>query len=174
MQYKLIVAVCKHNGIGYRDTLPWKIKEDLKHFSKLTKGNGKNAIVMGKNTWNSIGGSPLPKRDNLILSKSLHLDNDMENKSVNTCKVFNSINALRDWCDKKNYDEVWIIGGASIYKQFLQQNVIDECVITNIDHEFTCDTFFPDIDHNHWKLVKTSAMETNTEYCVNVQYFAKV
>ena len=67
MQYKLIVAVCKHNGIGYRDTLPWKIKEDLKHFSKLTKGNGKNAIVMGKNTWNSIGGSPLPKRDNLIL-----------------------------------------------------------------------------------------------------------
>ena len=61
MQFKIIVAVCKNNGIGYKQDLPWKIKEDLRYFSKTTKGNGNNAIVMGKNTWLSIGENPFLK-----------------------------------------------------------------------------------------------------------------
>ena len=71
MYFKLIVAVCKNYGIGKNNTLPWNIKEDLKHFSKITKGNGNNAIVMGRNTWNSFNGRHLKNRDNLILSTSL-------------------------------------------------------------------------------------------------------
>lgn len=71
MNFKLIVAMSKNRGIGCNNSLPWNIKEDLVNFSKITKGNGNNAIVMGKNTWLSIRSKPLPKRDNLILSSSL-------------------------------------------------------------------------------------------------------
>ena len=56
MSFKAIVATCKDNGIGINNELPWKkIDEDMKLFSKLTKGNGNNSIIMGKNTFLSIG-----------------------------------------------------------------------------------------------------------------------
>ena len=69
----LIVAICNNNGIGYKNTLPWKIPTDLKKFKKLTQGKGNNAIIMGKNTYESIKKS-LPNRDNLILSTQLEID----------------------------------------------------------------------------------------------------
>ena len=50
----LIVAMCKNNGIGYKNELPWKISSDLKKFKKLTQGKGNNAVIMGKNTYESI------------------------------------------------------------------------------------------------------------------------
>ena len=58
----LIVAMCKNNGIGYNNELPWKILSDLKKFKKLTQGKGNNAVIMGKNTYESIKKS-LPNRD---------------------------------------------------------------------------------------------------------------
>ena len=75
MSFKLIVAVSKNYGIGINNELPWNISEDLKHFSKTTSGNGNNAIVMGRNTWDSFNGRHLKKRDHLILSTSLSIDN---------------------------------------------------------------------------------------------------
>ena len=78
MSFKLIVAVSKNYGIGIKNELPWNITEDLKHFSKTTKGNGNNAIVMGRNTWDSFNGRHLKKRDNLILSTSLNIDNRID------------------------------------------------------------------------------------------------
>jgi len=48
MKYQLIVAMCETRGIGYKNNLPWNIPEDLKYFSKLTRGNNNNAVVMGK------------------------------------------------------------------------------------------------------------------------------
>ena len=54
MLFNIIVAMCNNNGIGKNNSLPWHYKEELIHFSKMTKGNGNNAIIMGKNTWNSL------------------------------------------------------------------------------------------------------------------------
>ena len=59
MNYKLIVAYCSNKGIGFNNDLPWNIRSDLIKFSKLTKGNCNNAIVMGKNTWLSLPKKPL-------------------------------------------------------------------------------------------------------------------
>ena len=73
MNYKLIAAVCKGGGIGKNNALPWKIKEDLIHFSKLTRGNGNNAVVMGRKTWESLPGGALIGRDNIVLSNTLTL-----------------------------------------------------------------------------------------------------
>ena len=68
MNFKIIVAATKKFGIGLNNKLPWRIPEDLKHFSKTTIGKGNNAIIMGRKTWESIGSKPLPKRHNIIIS----------------------------------------------------------------------------------------------------------
>lgn len=174
MQFKIIVAVCKNNGIGYKQTLPWKIKEDLKHFSTTTKGSGNNAIVMGKNTWLSIGGNPLPKRDNLLLSKSLYSEisgsePEMVYRSYKGGKVFDSIDGLKEWCREKKYNEIWIIGGESIYKQFINDPDTKEIVITEVDELFECDTFFPEFSlDSTWNEISRKQITTTQQFNISV------
>ena len=76
MNYKLIAAVSKDGGIGKQGHLPWRIKEDLAFFSKMTRGNGNNAVIMGRKTWNSLEGKHLPGRDNYILSSTLDCEEE--------------------------------------------------------------------------------------------------
>ena len=174
MQYKIIVATCKNNGIGYCDTLPWNIKEDLRHFSKLTKGNGRNAIVMGKNTWKSIGSKPLPGRDNFILSTTMEQDlSALKLSSTNRTAVCKDIDEFEMKCGEKNYENIWIIGGETIYKQFLERKFINECVITHIDCEFECDSFFPILSSTMWKLVKLKYMENTSKYTITISHYKK-
>tara|TARA_B110001450_G_C17661986_1_gene497676 strand:- start:1051 stop:1557 length:507 start_codon:yes stop_codon:yes gene_type:complete len=158
--FKIIVAMCKNRGIGNNNSLPWRIKEDLKHFSKITKGNKNNAIIMGKNTWYSLNCKPLPDRDNLVLSNSLTDKNKIDN-----LHIFNNIDDIVSFCENKFYDDVWVIGGSSIYKQFIDLNMVDECLITNIDKEYDCDTFFPKLDTN-WKLDSLKILKTNEPLCI--------
>lgn len=182
MQFKIIAAICENNGIGINKTLPWNIKEDLKHFSRTTKGNGNNAIVMGKNTWISIGEKSLPKRDNLILSNSLYsvCDKESLNEEYQFGKgkrVFNSIDTLKDWCVERNYEEVWIIGGESIYKQFLNDKLVSEMYITKIKKIYECDTFFPNIDTiASWKLVNSTPIivDNNEENYVYLEQYKRI
>lgn len=135
---KLIVALDNKSGIGKNNTLAWSHSSDLKYFSKLTKGNGNNCIIMGKNTFNSIG-KYLPGRANLILSKSLTADN---------INIFNNIYSIFTYLKLKNYDEVWVIGGLQIYNLFLQEKIIDEIFITYINFDYNCDMFFPKLPEN--------------------------
>lgn len=169
MYFKLIVAVCKNYGIGKNNTLPWNIKEDLKHFSKTTKGNGNNAIVMGRNTWNSFNGRHLKNRDNLILSTSLNIENTIENKE--TIKSFSNIDNLIEFIKTKNYEDVWIIGGESIYKKFIELKLINECYITFIDNTYDCDTFFPYELINDWNCDESILLETNNEFNVYIKKY---
>ena len=75
MNYKLIVAICNGNGIGHQ-TKSLDSPNDLKHFSKLTRGNSnsKNAIIMGRKTWESIPKKPLPKRFHIVLLVTRRFD----------------------------------------------------------------------------------------------------
>ena len=66
----IIAAICKNRGIGFKNQLPWKLKNEMQYFQKLTTGNGNNAVVMGKNTWNSLPKKPLPKRFHIVLTSN--------------------------------------------------------------------------------------------------------
>ena len=100
VKYNLIVAMCKNNGIGYKGKLTWNIKEDIKHFSEMTKGDGNNAVIMGHGTWKSlplVNGKQrgLISRDNFILSYSntqenIDLDLSLNSATNNITKTFNS------------------------------------------------------------------------------------
>ena len=138
MGVKIIVAYCKGNGIGKNNTLPWYIPEDLKHFSKLTKGINKNIIVMGRKTWESLPKKPLPNRFNAILSNTLTIDTE-------TTKTFNSLQKVIEFSRQNNYQDLWIIGGEQLYTSALELKVVDEIHVSEINEEFDCDVFFPDV-----------------------------
>ena len=143
----MIVAFCNNNGIGYKNTIPWRIKKDMLYFKKLTMGNGNNAVIMGSNTLLSIPYKNdffqrLPKRDSLILSSSLQNSN-----------VFKDIQSLKKHCENKNYDDIWVIGRATVYDSFI--NEVDEIYITRVRKDYNCDTFFPKIP-NYFNLNSSS------------------
>lgn len=182
-----IVAMDKNRGIGINNKLPWKLPEDLKRFQKLTKGNGNNAIIMGKNTWNSI--NRLKNRDHLILSTTLNIDYSINidtnnnntntnkldisnnnknifniNKTEKTCnivKTFTNIENLIKFTKENNYDQLWVIGGSQIYKKFLDMNLINNLYITFIDEEYDCDTYLCSVPNNYM-LVKNQILNERT------------
>ena len=139
MNFKIIVATDKKLGIGFKNQLPWNFKSDMNYFKSMTKGDGNNAVVMGKNTYKGIG-KALPGRDNLILSTTLNKEKDIH--------VFSSINEICKYCTTKKYDSIWVIGGESIYKQFLDLQLINIIFATEIDNTYECDAFFPNIFDN--------------------------
>lgn len=161
---KLIVALCKNRGIGFKNAMPWYIKNDFVNFKKLTVGNGNNAVIMGRKTWLSIPfkNRPLPKRENIVLSRNATVN---FNRQPHWVKIVQSLKSAIDYCKQEKRDNIWLIGGESIYKESLNQNLVSEIYITNIDHDFECDTFFPDIPED-FTLKEKSAMYTEN----NINY----
>jgi dihydrofolate reductase len=133
--FTLIAAMDRNQGIGIENRLPWQIPEDLQHFKRTTTGK---PIVMGRKTFDSIGRA-LPNRHNVVVTRNpAWFDRGVS--SVPSVDV--AINFLR------HSAEVCIIGGAEIYKAFLPH--AQRLILTEIDHEFKCDAFFPEFDRNMW------------------------
>lgn len=157
LNINIIVAFCKNRGIGLNNKLPWKLNSDMMKFKRLTIGNGKNAVIMGKNTWNSIPRTPLPSRDNLILSNSLSFDYNVLNinsKNEYRCKTFSCVDSIIDHCVTASYETIWIIGGNSVYTNFLNRDLVDKLYVTYLDDEYKCDTFFPEVDFEKYRYVE--------------------
>jgi dihydrofolate reductase len=142
----IIVAMTKNHGIGYNNKLPWYIPDDLKRFKKLTTGS---IIVMGRKTWDSLPIKPLPNRKNIILSRdnisrdNISRDNisrDISNENILFINDLNLINNIKS--------DIWIIGGSEIYKLALNKLHIDNIYVTEINNDYECDKFFPEIPNN--------------------------
>lgn len=162
----VIVAMCKNKGIGFNNKLPWGyISKDLLNFKKLTIGKGNNAIIMGKNTLLSLPNGPLKSRTNLILSKTINDDEIIEWKKKyfdKNIEFFNNLNKLDDYLKNNIFDDIWIIGGEQIYNLYVRSKIVKKIYITYIDHEYKCDTFFPDIKFHNF-ISKTLSYNTIDE-----------
>ena len=134
MVLKLIVACCKGGGIGFKGALPWSLKHDLRHFKQITTQKENSAIIMGSTTWSSLSKRPLPKRTNLVLSSSAPTHST-------SAHFFSSKKQVNEHCLAKKYDEVWIIGGEKVYRQYIDN--VDMIYMTKIHKNYDCDTFFP-------------------------------
>ncbi|MDR1552187.1 MAG: dihydrofolate reductase [Prevotellaceae bacterium] len=145
--FSIIVAIAANNAIGKNNNLLWHISADLKYFKKITS---EHTVIMGKNTWLSLPVKPLPERKNIIISQTLNLNE--ENVFV-VCSVQDAI----DICDENS--ENFIIGGASIYEQFL--HVASKLYITKIHQSFDADVFFPNIDANKFTIESQSQVFTD-------------
>ena len=125
----LIWAQDRNGGIGKKGNLPWHISEDLKNFKRLTLGS---AILMGRKTWDSLPFKPLPKRRNIVLSS----------KNVPNVECYNSVKACIEKLDGDGIDKLFIIGGSTVYRNFIQ--LADELHITQVDEDTEgIDTYFP-------------------------------
>lgn len=150
---KLIVAFDEKYYIGKDNKLLWNIPEDLQLFKNKTKGK---IVIMGRNTYESIG-KPLKDRYNIILSNDKEFYDKIHLKETfsGNMRVFNDMNKLLEWLkDLDSNDEVFIIGGKSLYKQFLDMNLVDEMYISHIGGNYKGDIKFPKIDWKKWKVVK--------------------
>ena len=129
----IIVAYCKNYGIGLNNKLPWSYPEDLKQFAKITKGEGNNAIIMGRKTYESIG-KALPKRHNLVLSNTI--------QHIEGAYVCKNIEKALELCKNMIVDEIYIIGGGAVYEEVINKKLVHKIYATEINKEFKCDTFF--------------------------------
>lgn len=189
MRVNIILAHCREYGIGYAGKMAWRNGTDLQLFSKLTTGRGdyKNAIIMGRKTWQSLPGKrPLASRDNLILSRLPSNDGggggggDNKSKSCDHSQShvtwFSNIDAVLNHCANKQYDAVWIIGGQQLYSAFLgaqapYRSLVHTVHITRIDADFKCDAFcsadaVSETALQEWFV--PSSRRTELETCVNL------
>jgi len=134
----IIVAIASNYAIGKDNDLLWHISRDLKRFKEITKDH---YIVMGKRTYYSLPIRPLPHRTSLIIT-------DVANEEIDNCLMAYSIEDAVNKMDTSN--ENFIIGGGSIYKQFMP--IASKLYITRVHKDYEADTFFPEISLNEWKL----------------------
>ena len=121
--------------IGLDNQMPWHLSADLKKFKQITMGS---PILMGRKTFESIG-RPLPGRRNIIISRN-------PSYQQQGCDVFNELEVAIDSC--KGCDEIFVIGGAKLYKTMLPH--ADYLYLTEIHKDFAGDTRFPEIDRQEW------------------------
>ena len=128
----IIAAVARNRAIGFKNKLIYWLPNDLKRFKALTTGH---TIIMGRNTFLSLPKGALPNRRNIVLSRSA--------KVLEGCEVYPSLEDALKHCAPD--EDIYIIGGASVYKQALQ--LADRLCLTEIDDTPTeADTFFPPYD----------------------------
>ncbi|RSK39874.1 dihydrofolate reductase [Mangrovimonas spongiae] len=134
----IIVAVGEDNAIGKNNDLIWHLSDDLKRFKKLTSGHH---IIMGRKTFESFP-KPLPNRTHIVITRQ---------QDYNVPEGIIVVNNLEDALDAaKNDEQPFIIGGGQIYKQAMP--LADKIELTRVHDTFEdADTFFPEINGNHWK-----------------------
>jgi len=136
----IIVAVSENLGIGNNNELLWHLSEDLRRFKKLTFGK---TVIMGKRTWESLPKKPLPGRKNIVLT-------DVPGENIEGAVTAYSIEDALRMCEKG--EDIFIIGGASIYRQFM--NIADKLYITHVHQKAEADVYFPEIDPKIWEAVE--------------------
>tara|TARA_Y100000389_G_C17195492_1_gene380985 strand:+ start:148 stop:675 length:528 start_codon:yes stop_codon:yes gene_type:complete len=170
MEFSIIVATDNVGGIGYYDknknkyTIPWKNSEDMLFFKKITTGDKENAVIMGRNTYLSIG-KELPNRKNIIISKTLQDSN---------LTIFPNLDQALEYCNKINVSKTFVIGGSCLYEEAIKHikakeifwNVISETKnICNINFPYSIDEIK---EHDNWNLIKHTPKnkESNVDYYI--------
>jgi dihydrofolate reductase len=136
----IIAAVSDDWGIGNNNSLLWNIPGDLKRFKKLTFGK---TIIMGKRTWESLPARPLPGRKNIVIT-------DVPDECIECSVTAYSIDDALSKC--QNEEEVFIIGGGSVYRQFMP--IADRLYITHVHEKRPADVYFPEIDPDQWDAIE--------------------
>lgn len=145
MTIKLIVAVDQGNAIGWSDgRLPWKLPVDMKRFKELTSGQ---TVVMGRSTYLSLGRPDgLPNRHNVVLTRRPYSEVRSQFGNVDIISSF-------DWIhkDAQRGKVIWICGGAQVYTEALESQIVDELFVTLVHENSGADVTLP-YDFYSWKL----------------------
>ncbi len=144
--FYIAVACTKDGGIGKDGKIPWYLQPDLRYFQKITSAtfnaSKQNAVIMGRNTWNSLPKRPLKGRRNIVLTTS----KDVEPIIAEGGEVYRSLDdALTHLGNDENVEKMFVIGGGKLYEEAIDHPLC-KCVFATIienDNDYKCDTFFP-------------------------------
>lgn len=170
--FQIVVACTREFGIGLDGGLPWRLPGDMAFFKALTCGTSepskRNALVMGRRTWESIPPKfrPLPGRLNVVLSRSAQLC-PLSSKEVLVCSSLHSaLHLLASPPYSASVETVFVIGGGQVYKEAVELPGCDAIHMTEIEYSCECDTFFPMFDKQVFRLWNSSlpVVESNIRY----------
>ncbi|MBR6491421.1 MAG: dihydrofolate reductase [Bacteroidales bacterium] len=156
MSISIVVAIGRNNQLGYNNHLLWSLPNDMKRFKTLTTGH---TVIMGRNTYLSLPKGALPNRRNVVIS-------DDKNDNFPGCEMVSSIKDAIKLTE--NDGEVFIMGGASIYRQFLQY--ADRLYLTIVDDSPEADVFFPLISSDDWVLVEREDFTADERHCADYSF----
>lgn len=149
----LIAAIAEDNAIGGGNKMLWHISNDLKRFKDLTL---KCALIMGRKTYESIGSKPLPQRMNIIITR--HAGYYAPN-----CVVVNSFDDALSAAARERYEDIFVIGGAEIYRIALDHESVERVYLTRVEGIWPdADAFFPEFDPTQWRKVSYSESRRDT------------
>jgi dihydrofolate reductase len=158
IKISLIVAMADNNCIGRNNQMPWHIPGDLKRFKSLTMGH---PVIMGRKTFESILGylnKPLPGRESIIVTRKNHTL--YPNEPIHqAATIEQAIEMATEMAAKQGLGEIFIIGGAQIFKQSLA--LAHKIYLTNVHREIGGDTFFPKIDEADWEEIESISHKEN-------------
>ncbi len=163
MNLTLIVAVSENNVIGFKNKIPWRIKEDMQRFKELTLNH---PVIMGRKTYESIPLKfrPLPERKNIVLSRDLN----SKAKTGNFCINLPGSQINEDIYIARNIEEAlelaenkdsYIIGGEKIYESFLP--LVNKIELTKVHNSYEGDAFFPEINWGEWEIINKERKVNN-------------
>jgi len=154
MIVSIVVAIAQNYAIGKDNKLLWHLPKDLKHFKEITSGG---TIIMGRKTYDSVG-RPLPNRRNIVITR--------QQIEITGCEVVNSLQAALDLC--RDHQEVFIVGGAEIYKQAMP--FTNRIYLTVVHQDFEGDTYFPEIKRDIWKETERADHEADEKNVLSFSF----
>ena len=149
----LIAAVARNGVIGKDNQLLWHLPGDMRHFRETTRGK---PVIMGRKTWESLPEAfrPLPGRHNIVVSR------DPAYQASGATLAGSLADALRQAEAKTNAEELFIIGGAELYRQALP--LADRLYLTEIEQDFDGDVFFPEVQPQDWEEISRQPSQGTT------------
>ena len=145
--FKIISCVTKKGVIGDEGRLLYVIENDLANFKRMTVGN---VVIMGRKTFESLpDGKPLSDRINIVLTRDL----EWGTEPADNLFIVNSVEDAVELCKAYFADkELFVIGGESIYKQFLDNGLVDEMRLTIVNDDTSGDAHFPSYNEKDWRV----------------------
>jgi len=166
MSVVIIAAVAKNRGIGLDNDLPWSLPDDMKFFKTTTSGK---SVIMGRKNFESIPHKyrPLPNRQNIIVTRK-------KDYHAEGCTIVHSIEKGIQKANREG--DIYIIGGGQIYADALENNLVDEMLLTEVQAEIEADIFFPKFEESNWRTEELSKHEKdeNHKYPFVIKRYVKV
>ncbi len=156
----IIAAVDEEFGIGKNNDLAWNYPSDMQHFQNMTTSvetpGLQNAVIMGRNTWESLPKKfqPLPDRYNIVLTRDL-------NFQPGGSDVAPSLEEAFAMADLPDVERIFVIGGASVYEEAMKNERVDGIYLTHISGTHDCDAFFPAVDQRFSEVETLKQLEEN-------------
>lgn len=167
VKFKIIACFNQKRALGNDGKLLYKIRNDLQNFRNQTLNN---VVIMGRKTYESIG-KPLEKRINIIITSNEDFSIDESDDVYIVKSIGDAIELCSAFFEDK---ELFVIGGESIYRQFMDTGLVDEMRLTVVNDDADGDVFFPNFDENDWDVYYCSMAQVSSYKNVDKSFYFKV